>query len=372
VLTSLLGIRLIVWMGSTVPTPPPASVLGSLNRIQVTNDADSGDGFQLMFGVAKGTALEYDLLQSSVVQPLTRVWIGVVVGVIPEVLIDGIVTHHQVAPSNEPGMTTITVTGTDLTVMLDLEERNAQYKNQPDSFIVTRLVLGYPQFGLVPRITPTTDVPIELQRVIRQHDTDLRFIRRLADKNGFVFYIEPVTFGVNTAFWGPVVRAGVPQPALTVDMGASTNVTDLSFSSDALAPVGASGSFVEPITKLTIPIPPLPPMRLPPLAASAVPASRTTLLRQAANQDPVQALLSSAAAATRAPEPVQGSGTLDAVRYGAVLRARQPVGLRGAGLSYDGFYWVRRVSHEISQGRYTQSFTLSREGTGALLPVVRP
>ncbi len=46
--------------------------------------------------------------------------------------------------------------------------------------------------------------------------------------------------------------------------------------------------------------------------------------------------------------------------------------MRGAGLKNDGFYKVRQVTHEIEMGKYTQDFTLSREGTGALLPVVKP
>jgi hypothetical protein len=54
------------------------------------------------------------------------------------------------------------------------------------------------------------------------------------------------------------------------------------------------------------------------------------------------------------------------------LRARGLVGVRGAGFAYDGNYFVRSVTHDIARGSYTQSFTLSREGTGALLPVVLP
>ena len=78
------------------------------------------------------------------------------------------------------------------------------------------------------------------------------------------------------------------------------------------------------------------------------------------------------AAVSRSPEPVTGNGEVDAARYGKVLRARRPVGVRGVGTSYDGFYFVRRVTHTIRKGTYTQSFTLSRDGTGALLPVVVP
>jgi phage protein D len=63
---------------------------------------------------------------------------------------------------------------------------------------------------------------------------------------------------------------------------------------------------------------------------------------------------------------------VDTARYGAVLRARRPVGVRGAGRSFDGNWYVTKVTHEIARDRYQQSFALSREGTGALLPVVRP
>jgi phage protein D len=296
----------------------------------------------------------------------------VVLGAAPEVLIDGVITHHQVRPDNRPGASTLTVTGTDLTTLLDLEERNEHYRNQPDAVIVTRLLGGYPQLGFVPAVTPTTDVPIELDRIPHQHETDLRFIQRMARRNGFVFYLEPVAFGVNTAFWGPETRTGVPQPALSIDLGAATNVETLSFTEDALTPVGAEGSFIDPFAKLTIPVPALPPLRLPPLAASATPARRTVLLRKVGNANPAQAALSSAAAATKEPEPVGAEGVLDTIRYGSVLRSRRPVGVRGAGATHDGNYYVRSVTHEIVRGRYTQRFSLSREGTGALLPVVRP
>ena len=74
------------------------------------------------------------------------------------------------------------------------------------------------------------------------------------------------------------------------------------------------------------------------------------------------------AAATQAPEAVRGSGEVDTARYGAVLRARGLVGVRGAGLDYDGFYFVRSVTHSITQGLvHAELHALSREGTGHAL-----
>jgi hypothetical protein len=224
----------------------------------------------------------------------------------------------------------------------------------------------------VPQVTPTTDIPIMLDRIPRQHETDLKFIQRMAERNGFVFYIEPLTFGVNTAYFGPQSRAGIPQSALTLGSGPSGNLKSLSFSNDALAPVSASGSFVEPITKTAIPIPQLPSLRIPPLSLSPSAPLRTVVMRETAGQNPGQAATTALAKATNSPDPVKGDGEIDSVRYGKVLRARKLVGVRGAGMSYDGNYYVERVTHTISLGDYNQKFTVSREGTGALLPVVIP
>jgi hypothetical protein len=371
-LASQLGIRLILLVGKTVPAPASAQVMEALSRVEVNNDSQRGDGFQISFSVGKDKAADYGLLKSGLLDPFNRVVVGVALGPIPEVLIDGIVAHHQVAPGDAPGTSTLTVTGKDLRQVLDLEERNEEYKNQPDSVIFTRIIGGYGQYGLIPQATPTTDVPIEIQRVPRQHETDLKFIERMAERNGFVFYIEPVTIGVNRAYFGPEIRAGLPQPALTAGPDFLANVKSLRFSQDALSPESPKGSITEPITKMSIPIPSLPSLRLPPLSSSPAPARRKTLLRETANQSPIRAALTALATATNAPDAVRGEGELDTVRYGGVLRARGLVGVRGVGLSYGGNYYVRSVKHVIARNAYTQHFTISREGTGTLLPVVRP
>ena len=63
---------------------------------------------------------------------------------------------------------------------------------------------------------------------------------------------------------------------------------------------------------------------------------------------------------------------MDAVRYGQALRSRRLVGVRGVGQSYDGNYYVKEVTHRLKRGEYKQSFSLTREGRGALTPLVAP
>lgn len=371
-LVQQLGIQLLLWLGKTVPLPASPSLLDALVSVQVMNDDEQGDGFQMTFGMDNSLGVEYDLLLGGSLDPFNRVIIGAVVGGMPEVLIDGIITHHQMQPGSETSGPTLTVTGKDVGVMLDLEEVNKRYPNQPDSVIALQLIAKYAQYGLVPTVAPTADVPIELERIPRQHETDFRFLQRIAERNGYVFYVEPVTFGVNKAYWGPKLRTGIPQSALTTNMGPATNVETLSFTQDPLAPVGTEGTIIEPILGLSLPIPALPSLRVPPLALSPIQPRRTTLFRDTAKKNPATAAVTAVAAATNTPDPVQGQGTLRGGRYGHVLRARGLVGVRGAGFTYDGIYYVKSVSHSITRGEYTQSFTITREGTGPILPVVVP
>ena len=46
-LTSLLGIRLILLVGETIPLPASYDVMSALTHVEVTNDVDQGDGFQM-------------------------------------------------------------------------------------------------------------------------------------------------------------------------------------------------------------------------------------------------------------------------------------------------------------------------------------
>src|SRR6516162_2411814 len=180
-LANLLGIRLILWLGKAIPTPAPYAVMRALTHVKVINEGEGNDGFQMTFTLGKDTVVDYGLVLGGALDPDTRVSIALLIGASLEPLINGVIYHHQVVPSNEPGMSRLTVTGRDVSVLLDLEEKNDQYKNQPDFVIVNRVLANYATDGVLPPylVTPTADVPLELFRVPRQHETDLALLRRL-------------------------------------------------------------------------------------------------------------------------------------------------------------------------------------------------
>ena len=83
-------------------------------------------------------------------------------------------------------------------------------------------------------------------------------------------------------------------------------------------------------------------------------------------------MLRALSTSSESSDAVAASGEIDAVRYGRVLRSRRLVGVSGAGLTYDGNYYVSQVTHRIRRGEYKQSFSLTREGHGSLTPLVVP
>jgi hypothetical protein len=369
-MNSPLGTRMLLWIGKTIPMPPPKDVADAFVRAEITSNVDGESGFQLSFTLGRSRDTDYALLQSGALDVSSRVVVGIVMGAMPSFLIDGLVMRQEIQTGDMPGEATLTVTGRDVTVAMDLEDRNDAYPNQPDFFIVARILTRYAQYGFIPDVTPTTAFPIELQRIPRQAETDLQWIRRAAQRNGFVFHVEPITMGVNRAYFGPELRADFPHTALAWNCGPSSNVDSLSFAADGLAPTSATATALEPISKTPLSFPALTTLRLPPLSLRAVDAGRASLIRDAAKLQANEAPTAAIARKSSAPEAVTCTGEVDGLRYGDVLRPRGLVGVRGVGTSFDGLYYVRKVTHRLDRGSYRQNFTISREGTTSLLPVV--
>jgi len=94
------------------------------------------------------------------------------------------------------------------------------------------------------------------------------------------------------------------------------------------------------------------------------------VLRDTAKLTPIAALGRGVAAAGRSADVVKGTGALDVVRYGRLLKSRGLVGVRGVGMAYDGLYFVKSVTTTLKQGEIKQSFQLTRNGLVSITPVV--
>ncbi|MGH9849952.1 MAG: hypothetical protein ACREBD_08840, partial [Blastocatellia bacterium] len=124
-----LGVRLLLLIGGQVPLPAPYAVMDSFVSLEVRNTDRGRDTFQMTFTLGKDSLIDYGLLLNGYFDPPNRVVIGVLIGALPEVLIDGVITDHQVVPSNRPGESSLVVTGEDISLMLDLEEKSETHPN---------------------------------------------------------------------------------------------------------------------------------------------------------------------------------------------------------------------------------------------------
>ncbi|MFI0793742.1 hypothetical protein ACH4OY_13780 [Micromonospora rubida] len=378
---ALLGVTLTVLIGRSAPVPAPPALVESLDRVEVTTSDSGRSGFQITFAAGRSTLadlVDYPLLTSPLLFPSNRVVLVAGFGGRPSVLMDGVITHRELIPGSEPGTGTITITGGDVSAMMDLEQKTVEYPAQDETVIVTRLIADYAAYGLTPLVVPPPSIepPLAIDRIPVQQGTDLSYLTELASRYGYVFYVQagpaPLT---NLAYWGPPIRVGPPQPALTVNMGAETNVERINFRHDALTPTVVTGHVQDRYTNRTLPVRSLATLR-PPLAARPdwlvnQPAVRTTRFRDS-GLSAIGALARAQGAADDSVDSLTATGTLDASRYGHLLTARGLVGVRGVGWQHDGFYYVKDVTHHLSRGEYTQDFTLTREGVGSTTPVVRP
>jgi hypothetical protein len=371
----LKGVNLTLMIGPAVPVPVPQVVLDALTSVQV-NSGGERSGFQLTFSVSKNSPLQTTMLPAGYFDPMiTRVIIVVTVNGFPNVIMDGMVTRQEVSPSNEPGQSTLTITGEDLSVLMDVIEILRPFPAMPEVAQLYTILAPYAAFGVVPVVIPPfiTTIRMPTDGYDSQRVTDLDYIKTLARNCGYVFYIEPGPApGSSIAYFGPDIRIPVPQPALTINTDGHSNVESLSFSLDGLAKKILVAFVFDPGTR-RIPIPvPVPNFNLfrPPLGARPTPPSKVEFPSDLARlnaDEAVKRILGKLASSSNA---ISGSGSLDVLRYGHVLKARQLVGVRGAGLSYDGLYYVDNVTHNIKRGEYKQNFNLSRDGLISNTPTV--
>ena len=377
----LFGTNLSLLIGPTVALPAPTTLMESLVQVEVSTSDEQRSGFQLTFNVGRsGPAdlVDYGLLNNPLLKPGNRVILTVLFNLIPKVLLDGIITNQQLQPSPQPGSSKLTITGEDVSVKMDLEEKCVEHPAQNEAIIALKIIASYAQFGLIPIVIPppSLDFPNPFDRIPVQEATDLQYLTQMARRFDYVFFITPglVPF-TNIAYWGPLPRLDFPQSALAMNMGPQTNVTSLSFQNEATKPTVFEGSIQDREKNRNIPVR-TSFSRRPPLATQPAIANRALLrkriFRAESGQNAMQAFARAQADTDNSTDAVTAQGELDALRYNDVLRARGIVGVRGVGFNYGGNYYVKSVNHSIKKGEYKQRFTLTRAGVGSLTPVVRP
>ena len=347
-----------------VPASP--DILNAIQQIEVEDHADMADMMRLRIAIGSNDGCSgWKVLDDNSFDRLTKIKIAVAIGGgLAKTLMTAYVTEMNADLSNQPGRSVLNVTAMDPTVLMTLSERVKRWPDMADSDIASTIFTDR-NYGFTPVIEVTNYIRREEDETVMQRGNDIQFLQDLAKRNGFECFVETNenTGKIEGHFHKP--RLEDPQGVLSVHMGDQSNVNSLNFRHDTTRPATAAISAIDirsgenqdarsdasRLTKLG---------KAPALKSDrprSVLPSHTGLARTSELQTVTQA------AVDRSSFAITGEGELNTVVYGAILRAKRPVLVRGAGKKFNGTYYVERVLHTISGDGYKQSFTLRRNAT---------
>ena len=259
---------------------------------------------------------------------MLRVVVAVTVGGTTEVLVDGVMTHHEI--QTDGPTSTLRVKGKDLTALMDyIQLDGLPYPAMPPAARVLLVLAKYAALGLHPACH--SDHRRGHSDPDRSHPAPPGHRLRLREGAGrprpvTSFYIDPGPVpGVSKAYWGPEIRVGVPQPALNAGLdGPHDNVTALDFTFDKEKKELPVVFIQEALSKapIPIPIPDISPLN-PPLGVVPPLPPKIKFLKDTAKLNPLGAALMRACRTRRGtPTSYSARAQLDVARYGHVLKSR--------------------------------------------------
>jgi hypothetical protein len=277
-------------------------------------------------------------------------------------LLSGYITHVRPEFGDDLDRCRLQVWGMDAGVLMDRVDVCKEWPNKKDSDIAEETFRIY---SLDTAVTDTVVIHDEEVSTIIQRETDMQFLQRLANRNGFECFVEG-----RTGHFRPPAVAGSGLPVLAAQFGDETSVTTLGFEVNAFAAADVAMSQVDRLTRTVLDARAeagvLLPLGARPAGAFLTPGMAPGLVRVGAT------------VATGTPEMVTlcqslrdrgewfvtAEGEVDAHRYGAVLTPRTTVVVKGVGETYSGTYYLTRVVHRFTPDGYTQRFTAKRNGLG--------
>ncbi|MCW5983249.1 MAG: hypothetical protein KIT09_34480 [Bryobacteraceae bacterium] len=153
---------------------------------------------------------------------------------------------------------------------------------------------------------------------------------------------------------------------LTVNMGQDTNVSAFTVRNDMLRPVTVKVKGLEAESLSDQPAESERQSDEGLGSGAAVTADRPRVVLLTGNGLARSGELQTAAQAVvdRSAWAIRAEGELNASTYGAVLRAKRPVTVRGVGRLFSGAYYVDRVLHIFTAEGWTQRFSIRRNALG--------
>jgi len=260
----------------------------------------------------------------------------------------------------EKGSAKVTVTCQDASLLMDrqhVEQRWGEDAPTTDGQIAAQIAQRH---GLQMLGTPGEGQTVQ---DLNQNMTDVRFLRRRAEANGY-----EIIFQEGKMHFGDMRLDADTQATLLVYAGPDTNCIRFNLRDDGHKPdkvayqVAAAVGTEEPAVTVE------PNLRL--LGNEPVGSANAGLddfvwrpSRRGINDDSQMQAIAQQLANEQSMK-IMVDGELDGSLYGHVLRTGEPVGVDGVGERYSGTYYVDAVTHRFDMNGYLATFRLLRNAYG--------
>jgi hypothetical protein len=278
-------------------------------------------------------------------------------------LVKGPVHGQQVHIEHGGAGSWMEIQGSDTSIEMDRETRSAVWADVKDSDVVLSILSGY---GYTPDVESTSSTHLETKHTLAQRDSDLRFVQRLARRNGFLFWITCNELGIETAHFKRPPLDESAAADLVINLK-SPSLSSIDINWDVERPTSVIGIQMDLNNKDNI--------------DGAVAKTPQTILGTQSLMD-----ITGDTRSVHLATPVDDSGDLlsrgegvliesdwficascqtDLITLGKPVRIHTITELRGAGSRYSGKYFTAGATHSIDAENHRMNLELVRNGWGA-------
>lgn len=278
-------------------------------------------------------------------------------------LVKGPVHGQQIRLEHGGDGSWLEVQGSDTSIVMDRETRSVVWADVTDSDAVSNILKKY---GYKPDIQTTKASHSKKKHALAQRDSDLRFVRRLARRNGFLFWITSDDKGVETAHFKRPPLEGQSTGELVINL-ASPNLESLDINWDVERPTSVEGWQLDLNTKedLNAGVAKSPQTILGDRSLKAITGDTRSVHLAAPADDAGDLQARGEAALIEADWFIRATCQTDLGKLGKLVRAHTVIELQGAGSRHSGKYFVAGVRHTIDATDHRMDLELVRNAWGS-------
>jgi phage protein D len=342
--------------------------LASLMEMEVEEDHRMAATARVKLCIRMEGGGSWRFLDDDRVKPWKALAVSVIIDNEETDLFDGFITQVKPAFVTDENACSVEIVAMDATCLMGLEEKIKNWPDGETDSSIADTIFG--QYGLDTDVEDTVVTHDEAVSTVIQRETDIRFLKRLARRNGYECFVK----GGTGFFRKPMPEDEAPLPTLAAHFGAVTNLMSFSAKLNALHATAVEmhqidfvGKAVEDASAdsgqqrqlgaddaLSVSAPGFG-------TGAPVGTAPKTFVKHAVATGQSEMERLCRALFDEAEWLIEGEGEVNTVAYGSVLEARRLVPIKGVGEVFSGIYYVTNVKHVFtSVSSYTQKFKVRR------------